>query len=111
VAERGGLSGEAEHHRGELERLLQPLAHPDATIGLFDPNYRGHSLRGRLCGFWRSHYFNDEFSRDFRDPSGRDFRFDGSGGSVIEDGAKGTLKQFRTGRRQGKITENVAFRS
>ena len=49
VAKRGELSGEAEHHRREFERLVQEVTHLDATIALFDPSYQVERVGRRRC--------------------------------------------------------------
>jgi hypothetical protein len=39
VAKRGELAGQVEQCRRDVQRLAQELAHLDATIHLFDPDY------------------------------------------------------------------------
>ena len=63
VAKRGELTGELEHHRRELDRLTEALAHVDATIRLFDPSYELDAIAARKRGGRRQWFGPGECQR------------------------------------------------
>ncbi len=47
VQKRAELAGQIDHHRGEMERLLDAIDQLDATIRLFDPGYSISRIRSK----------------------------------------------------------------
>ncbi len=45
VSKRAEMAGLIEHHQKEIERLRQGIYQLDATIRIFDPNYRIRSIK------------------------------------------------------------------
>jgi len=45
VTKRAEVAGLIEHHQREIERLRQSIYQIDATIRIFDPNYRIRSIK------------------------------------------------------------------